>query len=175
MIKQYLHLITQSIIKYNQLYRKIDNEQYFEKGAYVSDDIAAMLSPSLWSEMVVPFLNQFYSQQTQGYRTAHIEDLNPDHLVYLDKLRLDHFDPGVSAKLSPAIIRDNCNVPFRWVLTTKDKYMLSPDEISQWVFHAVSDGANSISTEIGAAECQLEIVPKIQAFVQAAKKVKHIS
>ena len=61
----------------------------------ICDDVAAMIRPSLWPERVIPFIERYFAGQITGRRSAHIEDLVPDHLPYLDVLKISSFDPSV--------------------------------------------------------------------------------
>lgn len=180
---EYLYLVTQSIIKYDKLLRTLNARSEFvedgvvlfgdiEDGVILCDDIAAMISPASWPEIVLPFLKMYYAEQTSGTRSAHIEGLSADHLKYLDDLKLDSYDPSLSPKLTPALIRDRCNVPFAWRLNTIHYPELSEGEVERWVFEAAADGASRIFTHGTRAMCTQETARKLRAFIRAGKAVK---
>lgn len=173
--KEYLRLVTRSVVRYNKLIRRINGQSEFaEAGVGLADDVAAMISPNCWPEMVVPFLEMYYTEQTSGLRSAHIEDLTAEHLKYLDEINLSSFDPSLSPKLTPALIRDNCRVPFAWRLNSTHYPELSESQVEQWVFEAAADGAASVFTIAAAVMCTTETAAKVRAFVRAAKEVKRL-
>ena len=173
--KEYLRLVTASVVAYRKVVSRINGQPEFsEQGAGICDDVSAMISPALWPEFVVPCLEQYYSSLTSGTRSAHIEDLTVDHLRYLDELGLDRYDPSVSEKLTPALIRDHCRVPFGWRLNETHYASRTPAEIEQWVFDAVAEGASSVRTAVGRNMCTPEAAEKMRAFIRAARKVERL-
>ncbi|MBI4025447.1 MAG: hypothetical protein HY360_10740 [Verrucomicrobia bacterium] len=97
---EFLRLVTDSIVSFRQFLLRV-NGLGAPNGAFVTDDIAAMIRPELWSELVVPILDRFFRLQTSGERGAHIENLIPDHIPFLDTLGLDYFDPSPSPRKLP--------------------------------------------------------------------------
>lgn len=178
--KEYLDLVTSSEIKYNKLIRRINGQpEVTESGQGLADDGAAMISPALWPELVMPILERHYAEQTRGLRGAHIEDLKVEHLPFLDELRLSSYDPSVSLKLTPALIRDNCRVPFVWRLIGwqfSGGHSLSRtlEEIKQWVVGAAADGASGVSCVFGRAMCAPGGVEQVHAFIRAGKRVQRL-
>ena len=144
------------------------------KGGGMVDDVSRMFSPAMWPEFVLPFQNAYLSGTTTGPRSAHIEDLRPEHLKYLEALELARFDPSISAKLSPPDLRDLCRVPFGWRLGNFHYLTLTADEVRDWVFQAAADGASSVFTFVADAMCTPETVPKVHAFIEAAKEVERM-
>jgi len=173
--KEYIRLATESAARYNLVYRKINGgEEYFQAGVWVGDDVPGMISPALWPDLVLPYLELYFAMQTKGKRSAHMEDLKPEHLKYLDALRLDYYDPSVSPKLSPAVIRDRCNVPFAWRLTAMHYPRLSASEIERWVVESAADGASVVFTGVESVLCTPEDAEKVRAFARAAKAVERM-
>jgi hypothetical protein len=165
---EYLRLATDSIVAYRQACARINGDpEVSEAGTGMADDIAAMVPPEMWPEMVLPSHEQYYTALTTGHRSAHIEDLTGDHLHFLDDMRLSSFDPSVSPKLTPAIIRDNCSVPFGWRLNSTHYPERSPEDLRRWVFEAVADGACRVWTNAVWHICPPE---KVQAFIDAARE-----
>lgn len=173
--KEYLRLVTDSVIKYDKFMRRLNGQPEFsEEGVGLCDDVSAMISPACWPEFVMPYLEQRYRGLTSGRRTAHIEGLTVDHLKYLDVLRLDSYDPSVSQKLTPALIRDNCRVPFGWRLLSMHVPEMTVGDIERWVFDAVADGASGVFTYVGRNICTVEGADKIRGFIRAAKEVERL-
>ena len=105
--REYLRRVTESVISFNRFCQRVNgNPELSPTGAGVADDGSAMISPAHWPDLVVPYLERYYSELTTGSRWAHIEDLKIGHLPFLDQLRLNRFDPSVSPALTPAAIRD---------------------------------------------------------------------
>ena len=173
--KEYMSLVTSSTITYSKLIRRINGRPEFtEDGQGLADDGAAMISPALWPDLVMPCLERHYAEQTSGVRSGHIEDLKVDHLRFLDELRLDAYDPSVSPKLTPALICDNCKVPFAWRLNSTHYPGRTPEEIEQWVVDAAADGASTVSTIVGRTMCTPECAEKVRAFIRAGKRVERL-
>lgn len=173
--KEYLRLVTNSIIGYNKLLRRVNGlPEFSTDGVGMADDISAMIAPTQWLEYVVPFHEQYYRGQTHGQRSAHIEDLTVAHLKYLDTINLSSYDPSVSEKLTPALIRDHCHVPFSWMLNTTHYPSRSCGDIERWVLDAVANGAVGVKTTVERVMCTPETAKKVRAFISACKKVKSL-
>lgn len=167
-MQEYLELITESVVAYKRLLNRINGRpEVSSEGDSLADDIAAMVAPDRWPDTVMPYLERYYQGLTSGHRYAHIEDLTAGHLKYLDQLGLRLYDPSVSPRLSPKVIRDNCSVPFQWRLNEIDYPGLGCEEIESWVFEAVAGGAARVITD-----AVLESPGKVQAFIRAAARVK---
>lgn len=170
---EFLQLATESIIKYNRFIQRVNGRPEIDpSAAFVADDISSMISPSRWPDLVLPLLHRYYKGLTTGERHAHIENLTPLHLKYLDELRLDRFDPSVSPKLTPQIIRDRCKAPFAWRLNSTHYPGRTPRDVERWVFEAAADGASEVFTIVWRDMCTPECAEKVEAFVRAARKVK---
>ena len=167
--REYLGLIVDSAARFALLLRQIHNVP--DKGGGLVDDVAAMIAPPMWPDMVLPFEEQYFRALTTGPRRAHIEDLRVEHLPYLDELKLDSFDPSVSARLTPALLRDHCNVVFGWRLNAMQVRTLSAEQIAQWVPASVADGASRVHMHIEAVMCNEAGVAKVRAFMKAAEEV----
>lgn len=170
--REYIGLVTSSIVAYGQLISRINGAPEFSRsGAAVADDAAAMLPPPLWPEFVVPFLDRYFTSLTSGSRSAHIEDLAPQHLPYLDVLGITHFDPSVSRKLTPALIREHCRVPFAWRLNEIEAEAFSPEQTAHWVLDAAAHGAPAVRLGIWRNNCTDRGAANVRAFVRTARQV----
>jgi hypothetical protein len=176
-VRAYLRAATASTVAYSRVVRRVNGlAEMSPEVAGVADDIAAMAPPDRWPELVMPFLEQYYTGLTTGLRNAHIEDLTVHHLPYLDQLGLSRFDPSVSPKLTPRLLRDHCRVPFLWRLNSTHYDERTPADIERWVFEAAADGASGVFTGVAREMCYPEkraaSARKVQAFARAAKQVK---
>ena len=173
--QEFLHLLTESIVSYSAFLRSVNGEPAFvETSVGLCDDVSAMVHPRLWPDLVLPFQDQYFCTQTSGARHAHIEDLIPGHLPYLDELRLDRFDPSVSPRLQPRDLRDRCHVPFMWRLNAMQVRDLTREQIRRFVFEAVADGASGVMSIVSRSMIGPEDVKKIHTFIDAAKQVERL-
>ncbi|MFA6714922.1 MAG: uroporphyrinogen decarboxylase family protein [Victivallales bacterium] len=171
--KEFLKLITESIIEFNHFLRKLAGiPEISPDGNGLADDCAAMLGPDLWPEFVLPYLEQYYRGLTTGRRSAHIEDLSPEHLPFLEKLQLASYDPSVSAKINPKIISEKNRVPFYWRLLGFCVPNLTPQDTADFVYQAVADGASGVFTYIANSMCGPEAAEKVYSFIAACKNVE---
>jgi hypothetical protein len=146
--------------------------EFSTTGVGLADDVAAMIAPGRWPDLVMPYIEQYYRGLTSGKRSAHIEDMRVEHLKYLDELRISSYDPSVSPRLTPGIVRDNCRAAFSWRLNSMQYLEGSEQDIEQWVVEAAAGGASSVFTAVTREMCAPEMVHKVRAFIRAAKKVK---
>ena len=173
--REYLGLVTRSIVKYRRLISRINGEPELSTlGAGLVDDAAAMIRPGLWPELVMPFLEEYFTDLTSGSRSAHIEDLRAEHLHYLDALRLEHFDPSVSAKLTPALIRAHCSVPFTWRLNEGTTSTFTVEETQRWVLDAAAQGAPAVRTGVWRNNCTRQGADNVRAFMETAQRVQEL-
>ena len=173
--RTFLGLVTESVIDYGTFTRSLNGlPARSEAGIGLVDDVSAMLRPALWADLVVPFHERYYAAQTMGERSAHIENLVPDHLHFLDELGLDSFDPSVSQRLRPIDLRDRCHVPFWWRLNAMQVRDLSQDEIRRFVFDAAADGASGVFCAIAQTMLEPEQVAKVHTFACAARQVEEL-
>lgn len=175
LLPEYMRSVTVSIISYKKLVDSLKRESDLaNREVFLYDDVAALLSPSCWPEVVIPYHQLFFDRQMACVRKAHIEGMTVNHLPFLDQLQLDWYDPSASPRLTPEVIRDNCRVPFGWRLNTTDYPRLSCEEIEEWVFNAVADGASRVRTVVDRGMCNEQNAQKVYAFVRAAKKVERL-
>ncbi|RKX34210.1 MAG: hypothetical protein DRP71_07820 [Verrucomicrobia bacterium] len=171
LFKEFLRLLTDSIVQFFHFKEKLDGRPPVNPdGGGMCDDISAMFSPEMWPEFVLPLFDRYYCGITTGTRSAHIEDLRPNHLPYLEEMGLVNFDPSVSPRINPKIIRDRCRVPFGWRISDFPYRAMDCQDLSDFVFQAVADGASYVFTHAAAAMCNPETVKKVHAFIAAAKE-----
>ena len=172
---EFLGLVTDSIASYSGFIRSLNGLPRFSTdGDSLYDDVSSLIHPRLWPEMVLPFQERCFRSLTSGRRHAHIENLIPDHLPYLDVLGLDSFDPSVSPRLVPSDLRDRCQVPFLWRLNSMHVRDLSCEQIRRFVFEGVAGGASGVFSGIARTMTQGEDADKIRTFIQAARDVERL-
>ena len=170
--QRFLKLITQSVLDFARALKKVLGVPPVSETGHMCDDIASMVPPDRFEELVLPFWDQYYEGMTTGRRRAHVEDLRADQLRYLEAAGLSYFDPSISPKLSPPVIRDRCRVPFGWRLGSFHYANLDCTDVRDWVFQAVADGASAVFTHIEGTMCEPDNVPKVHAFIEAAKEAE---
>ncbi len=172
--KRFLGLLTDSIIDFGRFRGAVHGRNAFNDSASLCDDVASMVPPRLWPEMVLPFVEQYYRGKTSGRRSAHIEDLRPEQLCFLEQIGLSFFDPSISARLTPAIVAERTRVPFLWRLGSFHYPGMDVDDVTDFVFEAAAAGASQVTTYPEAIMCRDENVPKLMAFIDAAKQVERM-
>lgn len=171
--REFLRRATDSIVDYAAFIRSLNGQPAFvESGMGLYDDIASLIHPDMWPDMVLPFQEQFFAAQTSGRRHAHIENLKPAHLGYLDALKLDSFDPSVSPDIQPSDLRDRCQVPFLWRLNSMQVRDMSGDQVRGFVFDSVADGASGVFCTIARTMVAPDDVSKVHRFTDAARQVE---
>lgn len=170
---RYQTLVTDSIIDHRKWLRRMNGQPDFdERTIGLADDVAAMLSPRMWPDMVVPYLERFYAEQTSGWRNAHIEDLTPAHLGFLDELRISSYDVSVSPRLAPADVRERCSVPFVWRLNEMQARDMDESEIREYSVKAVAEGASGLTCSLYRAMVDTEMVRKVRSFIEDCKRIQ---
>jgi len=173
--KHFLRLVTESILAFERFRSSVNGEPLFRStGVGLADDIASMIAPRFWPEFVLPYWEQRYAGLTSGKRTAHVEDLRPAHLRYLEDIGLSEYDPGQSSKLNPRVILSMCRVPFSWRLDAIYYSSMTVLDVQDFVFQTVADGASSVFTYVEGITCQEPEVGKVVAFAEAAKEAKRL-
>ena len=171
--KQFLELVCRSIDDFRTFLAEVNGTPVVNpNGGGMCDDLASMVPPRLFPELCLPYWELYYRGCTTGRRSAHVEDLRPEQLPFLEEIGLSSFDPSISPKLNPRLIAQNCRVPFGWRLGSFHYLTMTCDDVRDWVFQAVADGASSVFTHVEAIVSRDEHVPKIQAFIEAATEAK---
>jgi hypothetical protein len=171
--KEFMTLLVDSIIDYRRFVSSIYGYQPVNKDCVgLCDDIAAMFSPSLWPEFIIPFIDQYYLGLTTGRRHAHIEDLTPDHLPHLETIGIVDYEPSVSAKINPKIIANRCRIPFHWSLQSFHFTQLTHQDVKDWVLQAAADGASYIFITLSNGMTKEPYLGKVRVFIETCKNVK---
>ena len=168
---RFLDLQTESIVAFIRFSRRLRGDPEMNPGSgFMCDDCASMYGPALWPRFVLPHWEQFFRGITRGKRGAHVEDLRREQLPFLEEIGLWSYDPSISHKLNPRLIRDGCRVPYGWRLANFHYPGMSEQDIRDWVFQAVADGASSVYTYVCAMMTTAEAVRKVRAFIEAAQE-----
>lgn len=172
---EFLNLATESIIAFHCFYSKVNDTPAFNpRSGGMCDDISSMIPPHMWREFVLPYWDQYYSGITTGNRYAHVEDLRPAQLKYLEEAGLMRYDPSISPQLNPRIIYSECRIPFNWRLGSFHYFRMDCRDVEDFVFQAVADGASRVSTSIEGVMCNEHITEKVLTFIRAAKEAKQL-
>ncbi len=166
---EFLRLVTASIAAFAQFHAAANGTTAFKPSAGLCDDLASVVPARLYPELVLPFWDLYFRALTDGTRHAHVEDLRVEQLPFLETIGLSGYDPSISHKLNPRLIRDHCRVPFGWRLGSFHYLTMSSDDVRDWVFQAVADGASSVFTHLEGLMVRDETRPKVYAFVEAAR------
>lgn len=141
-------------------------------GGGMTDDIAAMIPHRLWPDFVLPWWERYYRGITSGTRSAHVEDLVPPQLPFLEEVGLSYFDPSISERLNPRLIAGGCRVPFGWRLGCQYYRDLEPGDMADFVFQAAADGASRVFTHVTGLLLAPSELEKVRAFIEAGKEAK---
>lgn len=173
-VKEFLKLLTESIIDFIHFTRKINKEPRINpEGSGLCDDFSSLISPSLWPEFVIPYWKKYYKGITTGPRRIHCENLNPGHLKYLKMVSIVHYDPSVSLKLNPRVIRKNIDIPFTWRLLSFQYSEMSKEDVRKWVYNSLKEGAARVSTIIENIMCEDDNPEKVRTFIEAGSSLSH--
>ncbi|MCK5757643.1 MAG: hypothetical protein KAH14_01010 [Clostridiales bacterium] len=172
-IKEFLRVLTLSTVEYTKFHHRINGIPEFNtEGAGICDDIASMISPDMFEKIVLPYWEMYFSGVTSGKRHIHTEDHTYKTMRFFEKVNINSFDPSISPKLNPQLIRDNSRVPFYWRLGSFHYADLSVQDVKDWVYKAVEDGASNIFTGITHIMLDPHTVAKVKAFQEAADNAK---
>ncbi len=173
LMKEFLALITDSVVAYRKTCRELFNPGAVSGGEVsLADDVAAMLSPDMWPEFVLPYGDKYFTLQNAAARVVHIEDLTENHLAFLEQMKVSLFEPSISPKISPAVLREKTRVPFCWRLPSFTFLNMSIAQIDQFIDNAVNDGASVVFMYITADMLEAEQIPKLHAFVDKLNGIK---
>jgi len=169
--KEFLTLITDSIISYFKFLKRINKLSETVKSAGLSDDFAALVSPSMFEEFVIPFWNRYFTGLTDsGERGLHCEGLCRAHLKFLEKSGICRFQPSVSPKLTCKMLAEDLKIPFDWLLSTFDIMPMKEGDIERWADEAVSCCPCVVRTELDRQLARENGIEKMQWFLNAFHK-----
>ena len=173
--QEFLHAVTGSILDYERFHSSIEDRPLPNPdGGGMCDDLASFIPARRMRELVLPFWEAYYRGTTTGPRSAHVEDLRAEQLFALEEIGLSHYDPSISPKLTPRIIAEHCRVPFVWRLGCFHYRDMTCRDVEDFVFDAAAGDASGVITYVAEAICNEESVPKVHAFIRAAKEAQRL-
>jgi hypothetical protein len=174
LFKRCMHLVTESIVDYTRFYCRVDGTEVldpFPDHGRLCDDIAAMYAPDMWPEMILPFWKQFFTAPVPA-RKLHCEDMRRTQLPYLQELGITDYDPGISPKINPDIIRAHSWLPFCWRLGSFHYDEMPLDSIHDFVFSAASAGAGYVFTVMEPIMCTAQTVEKVRHLYRSGQEAR---
>lgn len=173
--REFLCAVVESVLAFHRWFCSLDNRPPVNPdGGGMCDDLASVVPPRVFRDMVLPFWEQYYAGITTGRRSAHVEDLRAEQLPFLEEIGLSSYDPSISPRLNPQIIAEHCRVPFYWRLGCFHCWEMSCLDVEDFVFQATADGASGVTLVVAEPLCNNEGVAKVHAFVRAAKEAKRM-
>lgn len=172
---RYIALMTDSIVDFKrQLNRFCGEPEVSTTGAGLADDLASMLSPWMWDDLVIPYWKRYFQGISSGpARFLHCEALRPEQLCYLPKAGVTHYQPSVSPQLTLADMRDKNSLPFDWLLYAYRITEMDDEALENWIAEAVSYGPTNIRTQFGAYAVSIGKIDRIKAFLDIAQKYEN--
>ena len=173
-VRVFFSLLNRSVIRFYRWSNRVNGQpEVASWGAWLADDFAALIPPSLWEEFVLPYWNEYYEGRTTSpRRTLHCEGLAPEHLHYLRRAGITHFQPSVSEKLTLQNVRANTDIPFDWLLYAWKVTEMSDGAIQAWVDEAVEAGVSIIRAQIGKFAWMNGRQDRLLAFFRAFDKYR---
>ncbi len=175
-LRQFLRLSTASMVEFCRFFCKVEETAVLDTEpdhGRLCDDIAAMVPPQMWDDFVLPYWDMYYQGPAPG-RIVHCEDMKAGQLQYLEKASLTDYDPGISPKLNPKIVSAGTQVPFGWRLPGFRYDSMSCQDVEDFVYQAVADGASYVFSFVEAVMCEETTAEKVRTFVAAAKEAKQL-
>lgn len=172
---EFLQRLVTSIVEYTYFNAQMNQRPAIDPvSSGLCDDVSSMLSPQLWPEFVIPYWEQYFQGRTTGTRWAHVEDLRPAHLHFLEQANISNFDPSISKKLNPRLIFEHCRVPFGWRLGSFHYHTMTCQDVTDFVFQSAADGASPVFTYLEGTMCDPLTVSKVQSFITACQEVERM-
>jgi hypothetical protein len=173
--QEFMRLAVDSLLDFDRFCAVVNGQQFPNPSSGgMCDDVASFIPPSLFPVFVLPYWEQLFSGSTAGTRSAHVEDLRPEQLPFLEAIGFSHFDPSISPRLTPKILCEGSRVPFTWRLESFHMREMDTQDVADFVFQSAVDGASGVSLTLGEMTVDAASVPKVQAFIQAGKEAKSL-
>ena len=171
--QEFMRLTVDSILDFDRCTAALNGQPFPNTtGGGMCDDIASFISPALFPQFVLPYWEQLYQGTTTGTRSAHVEDLRPEQVPFLEEIGLSQFDPSISPRLTPRILSERCRVPFTWRLESFHMREMDEQDIVDFVFQSAVDGASGVSLTLGELSANEACLPQVQAFLRAGQEAK---
>ena len=167
---KYLELMTDSVLEFKkQLNVFCGLPPVGQGGGGLADDLASMVPPPMWDELVVPFWKRYFAGATLGQNhSLHCEALVPMHLPYLAKAGVTHYQPSVSPQLTLESVKANTDLPFDWLLYAYQVTEMNDRQMEEWIAKVVSFQPTNIRTQFGAYAASAGKIDRIISFMDIA-------
>jgi len=134
----------------------------------IADDFSGLLSPEQYEAFAYPYQQRIYDAFGHEGRSMHSELLRPDHLKFLNRLGVTHYDPGCDQYLTVAdLLTGIPNIPFSYNLrTSQDMLQGTPETIRARYTACVEAGAPEMFAEI----CRGTPSENTRAFIDVARE-----
>lgn len=172
--KRYIYLMTESICEFKKqinVYNGLPPVTHYR--GYLCDDCASFLNPSMWEEFVIPYWEQYYSSLTTSTnRFLHCESARREHLPYLAKAKITHYQPSVSPMLTLDDMKNYLpeGITFDWLLYAWELTKMTDEQIAAWIDAAVEAGAITIRTQFNSYTVKENKLDRVKAYLKAADK-----
>jgi len=174
-VSEFLRLAVDSIVAYAGWRAQASGTQFPNpSGGGMVDDLSSFIPPRRFRQVVLPAWERYYRGITTGRRSAHVEDLRAEQLIFLEEIGLWSYDPSVSPRLTPPIIVANCRVPFGWRLVNFHYGEMTVQEVEDFVYLCCADGAASAFTHVSDNMCSPERIEQVHAFIRAGKQARRL-
>ena len=137
-------------------------------GIGMDDDYGGLYSPELYEEFNYPYMKRMYEHRDYRDRSLHTETFGRDHLQYIPRLGVTHYDAWPYHGLTmEEVLAELPETFFTWnIATVKDLYTLTPRTIKREYSRLVEQGAPGIVMNLCARRVPTE---NIKAFVDVAR------
>ena len=171
---EFLTLMSESIVEFKKFINRFNGQPEITRHAWMCDDFASLVTPSLWPEFVIPYWNQYFDNLStpDGRRTVHCENTHPTQLRYLKDVKLAHYQPSVATALTIENIKENTDIPFDWLLYAFNIVKMTDEEIEAWVDKAVQAGIRKVRTQFGRYAWESGKMDRLLAFYKAFEKYR---
>ncbi len=143
--------------------------------AYLADDAAAFVPPEFFPTHVLPFWEEQYRARTlTGERELHCEGLARPQLTFVERMGVDYYDPSISPLLIPPIVTEAIRVPFLWRLASFHLWNMTVQEIADFVYHLVGDGASGTFLVLTSNMSEGENLRRVQSYIGACRDAERI-
>jgi uroporphyrinogen-III decarboxylase len=161
-----LELVTEASLLIRRTIEKVTGRKIRSTG--IADDFSGMLSPEQYEEFAFPYQKRIYQEFGIEGRRLHSELLRREHLKFLPKLGVTHYDPGCDQYLEVRdLVEEIPQIPFSFNLkTSQDMMQGTPESIRAKYVQAVEEGAPEMYTEI----CRGTPRENVQAFIEVARE-----
>ncbi len=161
-----LKLVTEASLLIRRTIEEVTGRKIRSTG--IADDFSGMLSPDQYEEFCVPYQKQIYEEFGIEGRSLHSELLRREHLKFLPRLGVTHYDPGCDQYLKVRdLVEEIPKIPFSFNLkTSQDMMQGTPERIRAKYRQAIEEGAPEMYTEI----CRGTPRENVRAFIEVARE-----